>query len=137
MHRAQLLIASCAPVLLDFGVPDVRTILQIQTYRTLSKLSRKHAVVKDDAASVRVYNCNVALTVCVETGLGQIAKLLGARAELRMSCAFRTGKFGKKVVDVKVGIDLEMTVKEQQRRVRHESGEGEMERYDTHVQQPF
>ena len=69
------------------------------------------------------------LIICVETGL--------APAELRMSCASWTGKFGKKVVDVKVGIDLEMTVKEQQRRVRHESGEGEMERYDTHVQQPF
>ena len=28
---------------------------------------------------------------------GQVAQLLGARAELRMSCAFRTGKFGKNV----------------------------------------
>ena len=35
--------------------------------------------------------------LCVETGLGQVAKLLGARAELRMSCAFRTGKSGKDV----------------------------------------
>ena len=64
MHRAQFLIASCAPVLLDFGVPDVRTILWIQTYCTkffyslllneLLNLSRKFAVVRD---------CNEALIV--------------------------------------------------------------------------
>ena len=73
MHRAQFLIASCTPVLLDFGVPDVRTIHQIQTYRTsffdnlllnkLLNLSRKRAVVRDNVASIRVYNCNAALTV--------------------------------------------------------------------------
>ena len=33
--------------------------------------------------------------ICVETGFGQVAKLLGARAESRVSCAFRTGKYGK------------------------------------------
>ena len=71
MHRAQLSVASRAPVLLDFGVPDVRTILWIQTQCTrfldshlvneLLNLSRKHAVVRDDVASVRACNCNVAL----------------------------------------------------------------------------
>ena len=35
------------------------------------------------------------------------------------------------VSEVVVGIVLEMTVQEQQRRVKHEKGEGEMERYDT------
>ena len=60
-------------MLLDFGVPDVRTILKIQTYRTkffdkilsneLLNLSRKFAVVRDDVASIQIYNCNVALTV--------------------------------------------------------------------------
>ena len=67
IHRAHLLIASCAPVLLDFGVPDVRarTVLSMQSYCTrfldnlllnkLLNLSRKHAVVKD-GASVRVCN---------------------------------------------------------------------------------
>ena len=34
MHRAQLLFASCACVLLDSGVSDVGVILKIQTYRT-------------------------------------------------------------------------------------------------------
>ena len=37
------------------------------------------------------------LITCVEGGLGQIAKLLAARAEVRMSCALRTGKYGKNV----------------------------------------
>ena len=72
MHRTKLLIASCASLLLDLGVPDVCAILEIQTYRTilnsllldeLLNLSRKHAVEKDDVASVRVYNCNVTLAV--------------------------------------------------------------------------
>ena len=34
---------------------------------------------------------------CVCIWLGQVAKLLGACAELRMSCAFRTGKFVKEM----------------------------------------
>ena len=36
------------------------------------------------------------LITCVCIWLGQVANLLDACAELRMSCAFRTGKFGKK-----------------------------------------
>ena len=60
-------------MLLDFGVPGVRTIFWIQTYRTwfidslllneLLHLSCKCVVVWDDAASIRVYNCNMALTL--------------------------------------------------------------------------
>ena len=71
--------------------------------------------------------------LCVEGGLGQIAKLLAARAEMRTPCAFRTGER----VDVKVGNGLEVTVKEQQGWVRHETGEGEMERCDTYKKHPF
>ena len=42
------------------------------------------------------------------------------------------------VVEVVVGSGLEVTVQEQQRRkVRHEKGEGEMERSKTHVQTLF
>ena len=37
--------------------------------------------------------------------------------------------------EVVVGIGLEMTVREQQRRMRHEKGEDEMERSKTHMQQ--
>ena len=60
-------------MLLDLGVLDVCAILQIQTYCTkfldnllLNELlnpSCKCAVVGDDVASVRVYNCNMALAV--------------------------------------------------------------------------
>ena len=52
--------ASCAPLLLDFGVDGVRTIFQIQTYRTrfcnnlvlneLLTLPRQGAVVRDNAS---------------------------------------------------------------------------------------
>ena len=34
VHRTQLLIASCAHVLLDFGVSDVGAVLKMQTYCT-------------------------------------------------------------------------------------------------------
>ena len=44
--------------------------------------------------------------LCVETGHGQVAKLLGARAEVRLTRAFGSGKLGKKVVDVRVKKDL-------------------------------
>ena len=60
-------------MLLDFCVPGVCAILQIRTYCTrfidnlllneLLNLSCQCAVVKDDVASIRVYNCNIALTV--------------------------------------------------------------------------
>ena len=67
------MIASCAPCCWIFGVPDVCAIHQIHTYRTkffdnllLNELlnpSCKCAVVRNDVVSVRVYNCNMALTV--------------------------------------------------------------------------
>ena len=44
------------------------------------------------------------LKTCVESGLGQIAKLLAARAEMRMPCACRTGKHGKNVWTSKSGM---------------------------------
>ena len=75
------------------------------------------------------------LTTCVEGGLGQIAKqivLVRSALDLR----FQVGKMRQEVVDVKVsevvvGSGLEVTVKEQQGRqeqgrVKHEKGEGEM-----------
>ena len=55
-----------------------------------------------DVIEVRIVNSDLVelfgLKTCVETGLDQTAKLLGAGAELRMSCAFGTGKFGQDVV---------------------------------------
>ena len=44
------------------------------------------------------------LKTCVGSGLGQIAKLLAARAEMRMPCACRTGKHGKNVWTSKSGM---------------------------------
>ena len=67
------MIASCLSLLLDFGVPDVCAILEIQAYRIrftdhlllneLLTLSRQCVVVRDGLASIRVYNCNMALEV--------------------------------------------------------------------------
>ena len=49
-----------------------------------------------------------------------------------MPFTFRTGKYGKNVDrNVMSEFGLEVTVREQQRRVRHVCGEGEMERCDT------
>ena len=72
-HWTQFLIASCAHVLLHLGVSDVGALLKIQTYYTrfidnlilneLLNLSRNRAVVWDDVAYIRIYNCNKALTV--------------------------------------------------------------------------
>ena len=42
------------------------------------------------------------LMICVETGLGQLAQLPGARAEVRLSCALRTSKLGKDCADGKI-----------------------------------
>ena len=60
-------------MLLDFGGPDVRAILKMQTYCTkfidnplfneLLNFSCKCTVVMDDVASIRVYSCNMAFTV--------------------------------------------------------------------------
>ena len=75
MHRTQLLIASSVNVLLDSCVSDVGTILKIQTYCTrftddlmlneLLNLSCKCVAGEDDVASLRIHNCNMALTVNV------------------------------------------------------------------------
>ena len=73
----------------------------------------------------------------VELILGQVAKLLGDRAEVRLTRAFGSGKLGKKVMNIKVGKGLQVTDREQQGRVKHESGEGEMESKDMRVHQTF
>ena len=73
----------------------------------------------------------------MRTGLGQVAKLLGARAEVRLTRAFRSGKArqGSRGRQSREG-GLQVTVTEQQgRRVKHESGEGEMEMCDMRRQQ--
>ena len=65
-------------------------------------------------------------------GIGQVAKLLAARAEARLTSAFRSGEVrqGSRRRRSREG-GLEVTVREQQGRwMKHESGEGEMERYD-------
>ena len=75
---------------------------------------------------------------CVEGGPDQIVKLHVVRAEMHVPCACRTGKFGKNVVrNMMLGLVSEVTVKEQQRWVRHETGEGEMERCDTCAKNPW
>ena len=66
---------------------------------------------------------------CGVRGIGQVAKLLGARAEVRLNCAFGSGKARRRRCGRERGV--EVTVREQQtRRMKHENGEGEMERYD-------
>ena len=62
------------------------------------------------------------LSLCVCIWLGQVAQLLDACAELRVSCAFRTVKYGK-IVDWK-----EMSKKAGR---KHEKGESETESDDT------
>ena len=54
-------------------------------------------------------------STCGVRGIGQVAKLLGARAEVRMSCAFRTGKHRQESRgrQSREG-GLEVTVREQQ-----------------------
>ena len=62
-------------------------------------------------------------------GIGQVAKLLAARAEVRLTCAFRSGTVRRRRCRRECG--LEVTVREQQgRRMKHEDREGETERYD-------
>ena len=76
---------------------------------------------------------------CVKTGLGKIAKLFGARAGVRLSCAFRIGKIRQESRgrQSREG-GLEVTIREQQgRRVKHENGESEMEINDMRMQQTF
>ena len=67
--------------------------------------------------------------ICGARGIGQVAKLLGARAEVRLTCAFGSGKARRRRCRQERGV--EVTVRERQgRRMKHENGEGEMERYD-------
>ena len=77
----------------------------------------------------------VGLITCVEGGLGQIAKLLVLVR--RCACPALLGQVRKERVDVKVRIGLEVTVKEQQGWVRHETEESERERNDTYAKNPF
>ena len=70
----------------------------------------------------------------VEGGLGQKAKLLAARAEWRVSCAFGTEKHGK---SCGLKRDAEVSVQEQQGWVRLETGEGEIERCHTRATNTF
>ena len=78
----------------------------------------------------------VGLITCVEGGLGQTAKLLAARAEMRMPCAFRTGKYGKNVWMSKSGM-----VSKWQSRNSKDGWDTRLEKarfWDmTHVQRPF
>ena len=92
---------------------------------------------------VRVYRSDLVelcgLITCVRTALGQVAKLLGARAEVRLTRAFGSGKArqGSRGRQSRES-GLEVTVREQQgRRVTHENGEGEMEMCDMRMQQTF
>ena len=79
------------------------------------------------------------LITCLETGLGQVAKLYRGRAEVRLTRAFgsgraRQGSRGRQSRES----GLEVTVREQQGwRVKHENGEGEMEMCDICMQQTF
>ena len=62
-------------------------------------------------------------------GIGQVAKLPATRAEVRLTRAFGSGEVRRRLYRQECG--LEVTVREQQRRrMKHENGEGEMERYD-------
>ena len=61
--------------------------------------------------------------------MGQVAKLLAARAEVRLTRAFGLGTVRQGRCRRERGV--EVTVREQQgRRMKHDNGEGEMERYD-------
>ena len=79
------------------------------------------------------------LTTCGRTRRGRVAKLLGARAEVRLTRAFGSGEAwqGSRGRQSREG-GLEVTVREQQgRRVTHGNGEGEMEMCDMRMQQTF
>ena len=65
-------------------------------------------------------------------GIGQVAKFLAARAEVRLTRAFGSGTVRQGRCRRERGV--EVTVREQQRRrTKHENGEGEMERYDMRI----
>ena len=86
-----------------------------------------------------ILNSVLSTSSCGRTGFGQVAKLLGARAEMRMSCAFRTGKHWQRSCGRQSRErGLQVTVREQQGwRVKHGNGEDEMERHDIRMQQTF
>ena len=64
------------------------------------------------------------------------SQIPGARAELRLTRALGSGKARQGRQSREGG--LQVTVREQQgRRVKHESGEGEMEKCDMRMQQTF
>ena len=89
-----------------------------------------------DGRRVTVYRNDLVelfgLITCGVRGIGKVARLLGARAGVRLTRAFgsgevRQGSRGRRSRES----GLEVTVKEQQGwRMKHENGEGEMERYD-------
>ena len=65
-------------------------------------------------------------------GIGQVAKLLAARAEVCLTRAFGSATVRQERCRPERGV--EVTVREQQGwRMKHENGEGEMERYDIHT----
>ena len=69
-------------------------------------------------------------------GIGQVAKLRDARAEMRLTRALGSGKARRRQCGRERGV--EVTVREQQgRRMKHECGEGESEICDMHTQQTF
>ena len=92
---------------------------------------------------VRVYRSDLVelcgLITCVRTGHGQVAKLLGARADVRLTRAFGSGKARQESRGRQSRESgLEVTVREQQgQSVTHENGEGEMEMCDMRMQQTF
>ena len=64
---------------------------------------------------------------CGVRGIGQVAKLPAARGEVCLPRAFGSGTVRQRLCRQECG--LEVTVREQQkRRMKHENGEGEMER---------
>ena len=67
-------------------------------------------------------------------GIGQEAKLRGARAEVRLTRAFGSGQARRRRCGRERGV--EVTVREQQgRRMKQDSGKGETETCDIHTQQ--
>ena len=69
------------------------------------------------------------LITCGVRGIGQVTKLLAARAEVRLTRAFGSGTVRQG--SSRQERSVEVTVREQQgRRMKHENGEGEMEKCD-------
>ena len=83
---------------------------------------------------VTVYRSDLVLGLitCEVRRIGQVARLFGARADVRLTGAFgwETVRQGSRRSQGREG-GLEVTVREQQgRRMKHEKREGEMDRYD-------